>query len=255
MKRIAVVLSACLSLAACDGQSGVKADPKPTPIVTMPPPAAPTPEMRAPQSSADGKSQTDAGLPQPPRRFDFYVLALSWSPSYCAAEGQSANEQQCASSRPYAFVVHGLWPQFERGFPSDCKVDVERVPDDLARSLYDIMPSAGLIGHEWRRHGSCTGLDQQDFFATLRAARRKVTIPPAYTRPQTGRTVDPRQVEADFVAANPGLPPQGVATACDGRYLQEVRICMTKGLQFRACPEVDSKSCRAQSVAMPPVRG
>ena len=81
--------------------------------------------------------------------FDFYVLSLSWSPSYCEAEGEDANPQQCKAARPYAFVVHGLWPQFERGFPEDCQTDEPKVSNETLRTLYDLMPSAGLIRHEW----------------------------------------------------------------------------------------------------------
>ncbi|NUR13135.1 MAG: ribonuclease T, partial [Bradyrhizobium sp.] len=53
-----------------------------------------------------------------PGEFDFYVLSLSWSPSFCeeAAERGGRSQIQC-SGRPYAFVVHGLWPQDENGFP------------------------------------------------------------------------------------------------------------------------------------------
>ena len=88
--------------------------------------------------------------------FDFYVLSLSWSPSYCEAEGEEANRQQCGIARPYAFVVHGLWPQFERGFPESCRTDEPDVSNATLRTLYDIMPSAGLIRHQWRKHGSCS---------------------------------------------------------------------------------------------------
>ena len=84
--------------------------------------------------------------------FDFYVLSLSWSPSYCEAEGEDANQQQCAAGRPYAFVVHGLWPQFERGYPEDCATDESQRPEAIrCATLYDIMPSAGLIRYEWKQ--------------------------------------------------------------------------------------------------------
>src|SRR3954464_7133107 len=67
-------------------------------------------------------------------KFDFYVLALSWSPSFCDAAGERAGQagerggrpggragpQQQCGERPYAFVVHGLWPQYETGFPEYC---------------------------------------------------------------------------------------------------------------------------------------
>jgi ribonuclease T2 len=56
-----------------------------------------------------------------PGEFDFYVLSLSWSPSFCEAaseRGNSGRSQQAqCGGRPFSFVVHGLWPQYERGFP------------------------------------------------------------------------------------------------------------------------------------------
>lgn len=196
-----------------------------------------------------------ATLPNAPGKFDFYVLALSWSPSYCEAEGTGANPQQCSSGRPYAFVVHGLWPQFERGYPTDCKTDIERVPQDLARTLYDIMPSLALIGHQWRRHGSCTGFSQSDYFATLRAARERIAIPSEFQRLDAHKTVSASQVEEGFRAINEALPPDGISVSCDKHLLREVRICMTRDLQFRSCEEVEKRSCRSDKLVMPPVRG
>jgi ribonuclease T2 len=187
--------------------------------------------------------------------FDFYVLSLSWSPSYCEAEGEDANRQQCASARPYAFVVHGLWPQFERGYPENCRTDEESVDDATLRTLYDIMPSAGLIRHQWRKHGSCAGLAQDDYFDVLRAAREKVAIPAEFHRLEAYKTLDPDDAERVFLEANPGLAGEGIAVTCDRHFLREVRICLTKDLAFRACPEVDRRACRRDSVVMPPVRG
>jgi ribonuclease T2 len=187
--------------------------------------------------------------------FDFYVLSLSWSPSYCEAEGSNANRQQCAASRPYAFVVHGLWPQFEHGYPQKCGADDRNVSKQTLRKLYDIMPSAGLIIHEWRTHGSCTGLTQSDYFDVLRAAREKVVVPSEFRRLDAYRTLAPGDAEAAFLRANPDLPPDGIAVTCDRRFLRDVRICLTKGLAFRPCGEVDRRGCRLKKVVMPPVRG
>lgn len=217
-------------------------------------------DQRATQDSAAIPPAADAGRTGDGRLaegngFDFYVLSLSWSPSYCEAEGEDANRQQCASGRPYAFVVHGLWPQFEKGYPETCATDDPTVPDGLVRSLYDLMPSAGLIRHQWRKHGTCSGLSQADYFAVLRAAREKVAIPGAYRRLDDYMTVDPDAVERDFRDANGGLPGDGVAVTCDRRYLREVRICMTRDLSFRPCPEVDRRACALDRTVMPPVRG
>lgn len=187
--------------------------------------------------------------------FDFYVLSLSWSPSYCEAEGEDANRQQCAASRHYAFVVHGLWPQFERGYPQKCATDDWKVSGQTVRKLYDIMPSAGLINHEWRRHGTCAGLSQSDYFDVLRAAREKVSVPSDFRRLDDYRTLSPNDAEAAFLDANPGMPPDGIAVTCDRRLLREVRICLTKDLAFRSCDEVDRRACRLKKVVMPPVRG
>jgi ribonuclease T2 len=187
--------------------------------------------------------------------FDFYVLTLSWSPSYCEAEGAEANRQQCGTKRPYAFIVHGLWPQFERGYPEFCEADAAAVDEATMRGLYDLMPSAGLIRHQWRKHGSCSGLSQQDYFRLLRVAREAVVVPSEYRALETRLSVEPAQVERAFLVANPGLGAGGVAVTCTRRLLREVRICMTPGLEFRDCPEVDRRSCQANSVEMPPTRG
>ena len=183
------------------------------------------------------------------------MLTLSWSPSYCEAEGENANRQQCESRRPYAFVVHGLWPQYERGYPENCRTGAPLdVPREQLRDLYDLMPSAGLIRHQWRKHGVCAGLSQSDYFGVLRAARSRVNIPDRFRRIETHQSVDPDDVEKAFIDSNPSMTEAGVAVTCDRRYLREVRICMTKALEFRECPEVDRRSCQASKVVMPPVR-
>lgn len=187
--------------------------------------------------------------------FDFYVLSLSWSPSYCEAEGAEANRQQCSGGRPYAFVVHGLWPQYERGYPQDCATGERDVPNNALRSLYDIMPSAGLIRHQWRKHGSCAGLSQSDYFKVVRKARNVIAVPGEFARLDNYRTVSPQDVERSFLRSNPSLPANAIAVTCDKRYLREVRICLTRQLSFRACEEVDRRACRSSKAVMPPVRG
>lgn len=189
--------------------------------------------------------------------FDFYVLSLSWSPSYCADNGNRSNaSQQCGLSRNYGFVAHGLWPQYNRGFPESCDHAQanDLVPRDLVSALSDIMPSAGLMRHEWRKHGTCAGLSQRDYFSTLHNAYQAVIIPPAFRNVTSQRMVDPQLVEKAFIAANPGLPANAIAVTCKRRRLEEVRICMDTGLKFRQCAEVDRNSCRSRSVSLLPNR-
>lgn len=184
--------------------------------------------------------------------FDFYVLSLSWSPSYCAAEGEEANRRQCGTARPPGFVVHGLWPQFERGWPEYCaSPEPDRVPDRLVERHLDLIPSAGLIGHQWRKHGSCSGLGQADYLALTRAARERIAVPQAFEGSMRPGTADPDAVEAAFIEANPGLREDAIAVTCDARFLREVRICLTKALDFRGCREVDRRACTLTEAEMP----
>lgn len=187
--------------------------------------------------------------------FDFYVLSLSWSPTYCADRGARADSMQCAGPRPFAFVLHGLWPQHDRGFPSSCGADGRGPSRRTVDGMLDVMPSPGLVRHQWRKHGTCSGLDPAGYFAKARAAYDKVTIPAPYRALDRWLTTSPADVERAFIAANPGLNADMVAVDCARRNLREVRICMSKDLEFRACGEVDRRACRADRVALPPMRG
>jgi ribonuclease T2 len=188
--------------------------------------------------------------------FDFYVLALSWSPSYCASFGDRANRQQCDAQEPFGFVVHGLWPQFARGYPTACRTDAPlSVPRALSDAMLDIMPSTGLVWHEWREHGTCSGLTQDDYFAVTRMAFDKIVIPDGFETASGNRTVDPDTVEDAFAAANPGLPADAIAVTCDRRYVRDVRICLSRDLSgFVACPEVDADACERSGAVMPAAR-
>jgi ribonuclease T2 len=191
-----------------------------------------------------------------PGQFDFYVLSLSWSPSFCEAAGERGTppRQQCGA-RPYSFVVHGLWPQYEKGFPEFCQQPAPRLDRNVVSSMIDLMPAPRLIFNEWDKHGTCSGLSPNAYFETVRRARAAVKIPDAYIDLKAPLTVTPDEVEEAFVAANPGLARDAIAVTCDRRRLSEVRICLGKELRFRACPEIDARACRRDRIVMPPVRG
>jgi ribonuclease T2 len=189
-------------------------------------------------------------------QFDFYVLSLSWSPTFCGAKGSdSRNDQQCGVTKPYRFIVHGLWPQYEKGFPDFCRSsEPDRVSNNIGRPMFDIMPSMGLIGHEWRKHGVCSGLPQKTYFDTIRAAYQKVQIPADLAAGTRDLTLSPDAIEQKFIASNPGMTSAGIATACQGPKLEEIRICMTKDLAFRDCPEVDRSGCKLGQIDVPPAK-
>src|SRR3984893_16793421 len=85
---------------------------------------------------SEGAGQNEAG------QFDFYVLSLSWSPSFCAAAAERGNARgpslQCGA-RPYSFVVHGLWPQYDKGFPEYCQLPSPRLYRGIVSSMLDLM--------------------------------------------------------------------------------------------------------------------
>lgn len=225
--------------------------------------SAPAAPPQAPQSAAPSATFKSA---QPARAesdlpaadagdFDFYVLALSWSPTYCLDEGEQADPLQCASKRPYDFIVHGLWPQHDHGRLERCEGQAPPLRKDLIEPLLDIMPSRGLIRHQWRAHGQCSGMSAQEYFAALRKARSVVQIPAAFDQPARDRMTNPRAVERAFIAENPGLEAEGVAVTCSGRRLREVRICLTKSFDFRTCSSVDRRACTRAEIVAPASRG
>jgi len=203
-------------------------------------------------AAAQDRRQNAAG------QFDFYVLSLSWSPSFCEAaqeRGNSGRSQQMqCGGRPYAFVVHGLWPQYDRGFPNYCERPAPRLPRNIMTSMLDLMPAPGLIFNEWDKHGTCSGLGARGYFEAVRKARAGVKIPDEYLDLATAKTISPAAIEEAFIKVNPGLSQSAIAVTCDRTRLSEVRICLSKDLQFRACEEIDRRACRRDQVVMPPMR-
>lgn len=191
-----------------------------------------------------------------PGEFDFYVLALSWSPSFCEATSErTSRSMQCAGDRPFHFVVHGLWPQFQRGFPEYCQVPAPVLENRTVSAMLDIMPAPGLVRHQWSKHGTCSGARSAGaYFEQVRQARAKVRIPAQYEGLSEPLTVTPEEVEEAFVRANPGLTREMIAVQCDQRRLREVRICIGRDMNFTACEEIDRRACRRDRLVMPPAR-
>ncbi|MEM7621099.1 MAG: ribonuclease T2 [Pseudomonadota bacterium] len=189
--------------------------------------------------------------------FDYYTMALSWSPTYCDTRRNNKPEQQCDGQRPYAFVLHGLWPQYNRGWPSFCRARNRWVPNDIIKSMLDIMPSKRLIIHQWRKHGVCSGVDTKTFFELSRQAFNSIKIPERYTSPQNTILISPSDVENDFLKANPKLKADMISIQCGrGRRLREVRICFNRDLKLTPCGanENQRRLCRRDKIVMPPVR-
>jgi len=208
--------------------------------------------MMTPAAAQDRRQNT-------PGEFDFYVLSLSWSPSFCEGRehngGGGRSQQIQCGGRPFSFVVHGLWPQYEKGYPEYCQRPSPRLARNIMSSMLDLMPAPGLIYNEWDKHGTCSGLGERAYFETIRKARAAVKIPDDFLQLPDARTLSPAEVEEAFIKVNPGMKASGIAVTCNRKRLSEVRICMSKELEFRDCPEIDRQACPLDQVTMPPVRG
>ena len=202
----------------------------------------------------------EAALPQKPLRaamapgdFDYYVLALSWSPGFCSVTNGAQDREQCEVGSKFGFVVHGLWPQRERQLIADCEAGLRPPARADVIAVQDLFPSQGLARYQWRKHGGCSGLPASAYFAEVRRAREAVVVPSAFSMSRDMLRLSPEEILRSFRDANPRLRPGMASVACPKATLLEVRFCMTKDLRgFTPCPDVVSRSCRAQQIAVPP---
>lgn len=189
-----------------------------------------------------------------PGEFDAYLLSWSWSPAFCAGR---PGDPECHGPRPYGFVVHGLWPQREHGRIEYCRTR-QRVPADLARSLGDLLPDRRLAFHEWRAHGSCSGLDPGSYFALLRRAATRFVVPPHLRAPAVARLLRPSQLAAEIERANPAFGARSLAVFCGHGTpprFTELRLCLTRALEPRTCPAaVLAAACHAPLLEVLPLR-
>jgi ribonuclease T2 len=208
---------------------------------------APAPVNTTPITSRRSTSNASP-LPQPsgPQNFDYYLLNLSWSPEFCYSH-RSAPE--CGKGA--AFVLHGLWPQNSDGsYPQNCG----NAPGPANPWQYsDVYPDASLLEHEWRAHGTCSGLSPDAFFATARAAFQSFTVPPRLAQLDSQISLPPDQILSLVSQSNPSLGAGSLALSCGNNYLTAVEVCLDKQLHPIACGPV--RSCRARTVRIPPPQG
>jgi ribonuclease T2 len=174
--------------------------------------------------------------------FDYYLLTLSWSPEFCYSHG---DRPECQSGH-HGFVVHGLWPQYENGYPERCSTAAGLAnPAEVG----DILPDAGLAAHEWSTHGTCSGLDAESYFKLLRRAFSSVQVPERFRTARESFSIPPDEVKRKFVQANPSLSAEDMTVSCGNNFLTAVSFCMTKDLKPTACQNL--RDCRANVIRVP----
>lgn len=197
------------------------------------------PRTNSRDTGRHNRAQQDAA----PGAFDYYLLTLSWSPEFCVSHASAA---EC-SAHP-AFILHGLWPENSDGtYPENCS----NAPGPKNPSAYkDIYPDQSLLAHEWKTHGTCSGLTPDKFFTSARQALHAVAIPPALSRLKTQISLTPQQILGDFATVNPSYPTGSFAMACGNNRLTAVEVCVDKSLHAVACQNL--KTCRANTVKITP---
>ena len=186
--------------------------------------------------------------------FDYYVMALSWSPNWCALEGDSRRDPQCDRGTGTTFVLHGLWPQYEDGWPSYCRT-AERDPSRAeTAAMADVFGGAGAAFYQWKKHGRCAGLSSRDYYALARKAFRSIKISPVFPKINRDLKVPANVIEGAFLEANPGLLRDQVTVTCKSGMIQEVRICLTKDLEPRRCGADTIRDCTLKDAGLEAVR-
>ncbi|MBO9447752.1 ribonuclease T2 [Ruegeria sp. R14_0] len=186
--------------------------------------------------------------------FDYYVLSLSWSPNWCAREGDARRSDQCDARHDHGWILHGLWPQYHQGWPAFCRTPEAPPSRAMTREMTDIQGSSGLAWHQWKKHGTCSGLSARDYFALSRQAYGMVERPQVFRKLDTSVKLPASVVEEAFLNANPGLKRDMVTVTCKQGYIEEVRLCLSRDLDPVPCGRDVIKDCAAKDALFDPIR-
>ncbi len=189
-----------------------------------------------------------------PGDFSHYVLALSWNPAWCEATGDARDADQCEARHDHGWLLHGLWPQRENGWPEYCRTSARNPSRAMSASMADIMGSAGLAWYQWKKHGRCSGLSARAYFDLAREAYDSIKRPEVLRKVTEEITLPPTVVKDAFLEANPNLKPSQMSVKCRDGMISEVRICFTKDLELRTCDPATARACSADAIDFPPIR-
>ena len=186
--------------------------------------------------------------------FDYYVLSLSWSANWCALEGDARGSPQCDAAEDFDWVLHGLWPQYEDGWPQDCRTAFTPPSRTMTAGMADIMGTSGLAWYQWNKHGSCSGLPPAEYYALARTAYDSIVRPPVFRQLDRTFSIPASLIEEAFIRDNPQLAPDQITITCRQGYIQEARICLTRDLEPRRCGADAIRDCTLEDALLDPMR-
>ena len=186
--------------------------------------------------------------------FDYYVMSLSWSPNWCAQKGDARNSDQCDVRHDHGWILHGLWPQYHRGFPSLCRTPQRPPTRGMTDDMADIMGTSGLAWYQWKKHGTCSGLSASAYYALSRQAYERIARPPVFRQLDRAVRLPASVVEEAFLDANPELDRDMITITCKNNHIQEARLCLSKSLKPVPCGQDVVRDCTSQNALFTPVR-
>ncbi len=201
--------------------------------------------MSCTMASADGEKAGE---------FDYYVLSLSWTPTWCALTGDARAAPECGKAADAGWALHGLWPQYHRGWPTFCPTAQRPPSRSMTEAMSDIMGSGGLAWYQWKKHGRCTGLSAPAYYALAREAFEHVNRPEIFSKLTQPVTLPARVVEEAFLRANPGWEPDMLTITCQNSRIQEARLCLSRALDPVPCGQDVVRDCRLKDALLDPIR-
>lgn len=163
-----------------------------------------------------------------------YTLAASWSPEYCRS---GRGTMQCLGRNGrFGFILHGLWPEAQRGAPPQwCSTTPRPSPELLRRNLC-MTPAPNLLEHEWAKHGSCMVRTPEAYFRTASILWQSLRWPDA-DRLSRQKDLTVGDLRRAFTLANRDWRPEqvGVVLGRNG-WLREIRLCYGRDFMPQACP-------------------
>jgi ribonuclease T2 len=145
------------------------------------------------------------------------------------------------------FILHGVWPSYGYGYPSYCSN--ESMSDELMYEYPGVYPNDFLYDHEWGKHGTCTGLDPEEYLIMSQQLKDSIIIPTAFESPEEPFRTSVDELLEAFMQANPNFEKESFAVNCSdsGAYLTELYVCYSKDGYPSECGadvlDIASESC------------
>lgn len=150
----------------------------------------------------------------PSKNFDYLAYAVTWQPTFCLLKPTTAG----CDKPQNVFYTHGIWPYYNstpdsaNRHPSSCtaspgceaeaaceisKPVQQQVLNLKGFSTIVATSPEGLMAHEWQKHGTCYGTDQQRYFEDFVNLRHVVEFEAKFNQYQ-GKSLSLEKLKALF---------------------------------------------------------